>query len=750
MSSALTLPALDARRAVLLLQGFTDGAQPSAGPSSASSPAWRALEEAGALFASICAFLDDESLGGAGSLAGTSRRSSLLRQAFAAAVRAETDAHLRDLAAVESDMARSGGAGAGAGAARAPWTVRRVSAWCAGHVRRLRAVGVLVDACRGAEGAHLLTTLWAAAQNGDPDARDVAHAILAAALQPLAAACTAWARGLDVGVGVASVGGSSGGAGGASSSSSSSFFFCTRGAAAAAAGSPAPSAADPWRAYALDPSRVPAFLPAPLAARLFSCGRTLRFIREACKDEAWVAELAKKVAAAAEAEEKEEKEGDGSSAAAGRGGGGDSDPAAAFCALVERDVALLGPIAEARLLFLLKERFGLLSHLAAVHRYVLLAQGDFASDLVTAAAAELRKPAGVVSSSRHVLDAILESAIRSSNARLDDRAVVDRISVRFLPPAGGGGGKGGGGGAASSAATGWDVFALEYIVDPPLSTIIDRAGRDALSECFRFVWQIRRCENELNAAWGELSRLQQEAGSLVSASARAASRRCLHGSHLLRADMLSFVTSLLTHVVYDVLSPAWTALHDGVDGAADLDAVVAAYAAYLAASVRGLFLPHLQDGSEGSEAGTGAPNAQAAAAAAAAAATAGAAATASARACIGRALSSVLEFVEGQRRYGAAVRLALRRAEEKRGAKAGAGASWGDDEEEEEDGGVADEVIGASAAFARTLEGAGAGYRGAVADLYAAAAAATASTAALADKLGALLSKYDFSGAGRV
>lgn len=58
---------------------------------------------------------------------------------------------------------------------------------------------------------------------------------------------------------------------------------------------------------------------------------------------------------------------------------------------------------------------------------------------------------------KHNLVSVLELAIRISNAQYDDGEILGRLDVRLLE--------------ASSGDTGWDVFTLDYRVEPPLNTI---------------------------------------------------------------------------------------------------------------------------------------------------------------------------------------------------------------------------------------------------------------------------------------
>jgi hypothetical protein len=250
---------------------------------------------------------------------------------------------------------------------------------------------------------------------------------------------------------------------------------------------------------------------------------------------------------------------------------------------------VLGPIGSQRLLQLLRSKFGLLQHLAAVHRYVFLTQGDFVTSLVASISSELSRPAALVSSSKHVLDGIFETAVRATNAHLDDREVLDRVIVTLLPipvPMS----KSGDSGKSRSSGgkmSGWDVFCLEYAFDEPISSIVDSDCQVRCGAIFSFLWLLRRCEHELTKAWREQAEVHH---SIRGSPDSRVLVEALHKSHLLRSEIAAFVKTLLSHAMFDVLAPAWTQLHQTIENASDMDELIQAYGAYLDAIVEGLFL----------------------------------------------------------------------------------------------------------------------------------------------------------------
>lgn len=68
---------------------------------------------------------------------------------------------------------------------------------------------------------------------------------------------------------------------------------------------------------------------------------------------------------------------------------------------------------------------------------------------------ELSKPANELY--RHNLSGPVEAAVRASNAQFEDPDVLARLDFRLLE--------------INPGDRGWDVFSLDYHVDPPLNTV---------------------------------------------------------------------------------------------------------------------------------------------------------------------------------------------------------------------------------------------------------------------------------------
>jgi len=618
-------------RAISLLQHLS-----SALPSDSTICA--ALSEAGVVYAELESFYSSQ------------QHRGVVRQALASSVRSHLDLYLRDLASVEAEIARTEKlANEGDTASSTLWTIRRLSAWLTRTIARLRALQRIVRSTDSCLGVHIATSVWGCCMTGDPQAKEVAMSVFAAVARPFGLACRNWIRGAaPIGVPLLRSFNYSSIAG----STTDDFFVrdttpFTSSTLADVIGSSLSEegrlegeggpqrlliknkqqriSRGRWGDSSIDRRLVPSFLSIELALEIFRCGRTLRFLQQVCGDEMWVAALGRKLRqsdehAAAVAllkatsptaqglghsiagEELKKSYAPSSSNVTervGNGGNGEAvssssssssrffSPTSLNNALQEAHV--LGPIGSQRLLQLLRSKFGLLQHLAAVHRYVFLTQGDFVTSLVASISSELSRPAALVSSSKHVLDGIFETAVRATNAHLDDREVLDRVIVTLLPIPAPMSKSGDSGKSRSSGGkmSGWDVFCLEYAFDEPISSIADSDCQVRCGAIFSFLWLLRRCEHELTKAWREQAEVHH---SIRGSPDSRVLVEALHKSHLLRSEIAAFVKTLLSHAMFDVLAPAWTQLHQTIENASDMDELIQAYGAYLDAIVEGLFL----------------------------------------------------------------------------------------------------------------------------------------------------------------
>lgn len=83
--------------------------------------------------------------------------------------------------------------------------------------------------------------------------------------------------------------------------------------------------------------------------------------------------------------------------------------------------------------------------------------------------------------------AILETAVRASNAYYLDSEFLDRLDVRLLE--------------ASPGDSGWDIFSLDYKINAPINTILTPEVIKGYLKVFNLLWRLKRIEHSINTSW---------------------------------------------------------------------------------------------------------------------------------------------------------------------------------------------------------------------------------------------------------
>ena len=421
-------------------------------------------------------------------------------------------------------------------------TLRRLDVWMAEPMAVLRRLAILTDATAGLQGSALASALHSHAATGDAAAAALVNRLLAAACVPLCDALVAWVTRGELGTGT------------------EEEFFVRED----------PGVADEhlWRRkYSLAPGPLPPLVNQQQAEVALRVGKSLNFLRRCCgEDVSWSSDAATALGAAADA------------------GGLVYGNTAAVEALLRTAATCV----DTRLREVLFTRFRLGEHCAAIKRYLLLGQGDFITSLMDGVGGALREAATGVSAYR--LASVLEAAVRASNAQFDDPDVLGRLRVKLLPHGGG--------------ETGWDVFCLEYVVTPPLTTVLTDDAMQRYLRVFSFLWRLKRVEHALSGTWGGMKpNAPAGGGALLMAALGGRSTRGMSASadessgvaqmvvpllrrcHTLRAEMAHFVTNLQYYTMFEVLEHSWQEFTTAMAAATDLDGVIAAHEAYLEAVI---------------------------------------------------------------------------------------------------------------------------------------------------------------------
>lgn len=287
--------------------------------------------------------------------------------------------------------------------------------------------------------------------------------------------------------------------------------------------------------YEIDPAMIPTMITQDFAHKVFLIGKSLNFIRHSCGDSLWVERYSK-------AASKELRYGD--------------------TATLEAWIDEAYKTTMRRLMELMADKFGLVDHLQALKRYILLGQGDFIALLMESLAANLDRPAGA--QYRHTLTAQLEHAIRESNAQFDSPEVLRRLDARMLQ--------------LSHGDIGWDCFTLEYKIDAPVDVVVTEWGNRQYLKVFNFLWRIKRVEFALLTTW----RKCMTGARGVMQNADAAMMQTWNSTRGVLAEMIHFVGQLQYYILFEVIESSWGELQKRIrKDDCTLDDVIKAHERYL-------------------------------------------------------------------------------------------------------------------------------------------------------------------------
>lgn len=296
--------------------------------------------------------------------------------------------------------------------------------------------------------------------------------------------------------------------------------------------------------YELKKEMVPTFMTRDLGKKSFSIGKSLNFLRYGCQDAAWVEGYCKDAT-------RELHYGD--------------------IAALDSSIDKAYKTTMGRVTYLMSTKFHLFQHLQALKKYLLLGQGDFVALLMESLAPSLDWPAG--SQYRHVLTGQLDTAIRGSNAQYDPDEILHRLDAKILE--------------RSSGDVGWDVFSLDYRIDPPLNVIITPWATRKYLTMFNFLWRVKRVEFAMGSTW----RRCMTGARGVLADLNDQMVRDWKAARCCMAEMIHFINQLQYYILFEVIEASWDQLQAAINKPdCTLDGLIEAHSRYLESITRkGLF-----------------------------------------------------------------------------------------------------------------------------------------------------------------
>ncbi|KAF8655241.1 hypothetical protein AX16_003145 [Volvariella volvacea WC 439] len=444
-------------------------------------------------------------------------------------------------------------------------TLRRLDVWIDDWRLRLRMMSVCVEGARGAHGGALVNLIHSYTDNGDPFVRRFTDQLLEEVSKPFFSTLHKWLFSgelydpfLEFFVAInnslaplqyvhpsylaGAVNTATGDNGTGSGLSEADDLSGER-----------ESGLHLWEnKYQFQENMLPMFVGLVFGRKIFSTGKSLNFIRYSCHDSDWVATREKM---------------------SNTGGTLQYSDIAGL----ERSIDSAYQIASQRLFEIFVDKFKLMDHLAALKNYLMLGYGDFADQLMDALLQSLARPANTLY--RHNLTATLETAIRSSTAQNDPPGVLRRLDARVLE--------------YSHGEIGWDVFTLEYKVDPPIDTVLDPNSMEQYLKIFKHLWQMKRIEGALNRGWVRV------AGGARTFVHLPDFKADWHKIRLMMSEMIHFVRQLQAYCHVDVIECSWKVLTDFFNKKeGDLDAMIEAHRSYLGRIVKKVLLLTKRPGRE--------------------------------------------------------------------------------------------------------------------------------------------------------
>jgi len=159
---------------------------------------------------------------------------------------------------------------------------------------------------------------------------------------------------------------------------------------------------------------------------------------------------------------------------------------------------------------------------------------------------------------------------------------------------------------------GWDVFTLEYKVDPPLDTVIDPDSMVKYLKLFNHLWQMKRIEGTLSQSWmriaGGARTFLRIPGTLIHCfkiGLHAHLRHILeldpswHQIRVVMAEMIHLIRQMQAYCQLEVIECSWTTLVEFLSKReGDLDAMIEAHKSYLGRLVKKIMLLTSKSGRE--------------------------------------------------------------------------------------------------------------------------------------------------------
>lgn len=207
--------------------------------------------------------------------------------------------------------------------------------------------------------------------------------------------------------------------------------------------------------------KIPTFIPSSCARKIYIIGKSLRFLEIYCNELEWVGNLSNKYAVQYQLLD--------------------------LSTIDQRFIDIINQQYEeinVRVNEVLKSKFYYFETIELLKDILLMGKSDFIYAIIQSSKSLFNQPSQLLES--HYLTRCLQVAVQQSSMRnrlnkSDHNTLINRLDARLLELAHG--------------SSGWDVFTLDYLIDQPLSSVINinqHGSRREYLRIFNFLWRIKR------------------------------------------------------------------------------------------------------------------------------------------------------------------------------------------------------------------------------------------------------------------
>ena len=231
---------------------------------------------------------------------------------------------------------------------------------------------------------------------------------------------------------------------------------------------------------------------------------------------------------------------------------------------LKSDVKLVATTLQKQALDLVIEKGQLKERLFELKRFMLFAQGDFADSLESLTRRELVKPAAA--QNKFELQFLVDCAVRQSVVNVKEiEPLLNRLSV-FLDIPG------------SPADMGVDVFALDFLVEPPVEVVLTQDTLKQYRKLSVFLWQLVQSDAAIRDVWISLQGLGRKTNSGMMLDNV---KDVIERANIVRSEISWFIHAFRSLVCYEILEGRWREFSGEMDACRDLDAIISVHNTFL-------------------------------------------------------------------------------------------------------------------------------------------------------------------------